>query len=344
MKEYEYRMIQEIEESPSVIEDLLSRYTRGNDFKLDEEMINCLKGADQVIFLACGTSFHASHIGVYLFRKMGKMSDIYIASEWAYNPVIYGKKPVFILVSQSGETADIIACRNHLHGPIIAITNARGSTIDRMADYVLPLDCGEEKAIAATKSYVAQVAMIALLCKAVANDNSVIKELANLKNAISKVIDEQSICEKLASLFIPAKDAFFLGRGIDHFAALEASLKLKETCYIHSEAYPGGELKHGPVALVQEGVVVVGFISDDQTAELFRTNLDYTKEQNGTLVVISSKHLAKEGDAFVTDDVAYYLEPVVKVVVMQLVAYYTSKGKGINVDNPRSLVKAVTVE
>ena len=344
MSNYEFRMIEEIEQSPSVIENLLKMYTNGKDIKLDPEMLETLREADDVIFLACGTSFHASHIGVYLFRQMGKMSDIYIASEWAYNPVIYGKKPVFILVSQSGETADIIACKKHLKGSVIAITNSRGSTIDKMADYIMPLDCGEEKAIAATKSYIAQVAAITLLVKAVKNESKVIEDLKELKDAVSDVIARQEICEQLSKLFVPAKDAFFLGRGIDYFAALEASLKLRETCYIHSEAYPGGELKHGPVALVQEGVVVVGFISDDKTAELFRTNLDYTKEQNGSLVIISSHHLAKENDSFVTKDVAYYLEPVVKVVVMQLVAYYTSKNKGINVDNPRSLVKAVTVE
>lgn len=344
MKQYPFYMIKEIEESPSVIEHLLSLYTKEDKFNFDAKLLETLKEADQVIFLACGTSYHASHNGVYLFRKLGKMADVYIASEWAYNPVIYGKKPVFVLVSQSGETADIIACKKHLNGPIVAMTNCVGSTIDKMADFVLPLDCGKENAIAATKSYVAQMVLITLLVKACEEDNNVIGEVKKLKDAIEYVISKQEICEQISHLFVPSKDAFFLGRGVDYFAALEASLKLKETCYIHSEAYPGGELKHGPVALVSEGVIAVGFISDDATSELFRTNLDYIKEQKGTLVIISSKHLAKDNDNFVTPDVAYYFEPVIKVVVMQLVAYYTSKNKGINVDNPRSLVKAVTVE
>jgi glucosamine--fructose-6-phosphate aminotransferase (isomerizing) len=275
---------------------------------------------------------------------MGKMSDAYIASEWAYNPVIYGKKPVYILVSQSGETADIIACKKHLNGPVISITNCKGSSIDKMADYVVPLDCGKENAIAATKSYVAQVTVISLVANATRDYTTAISDVKHLKEAINEVISKQDICEEISKVFVPAKDAFFLGRSVDHFAALEASLKLKETCYIHSEAYPGGELKHGPVALVTDGVIVVGFISDDETNELFRKNLDYIKEQKGTLVIISSNHLAKEDDHFVTPDVAFYLEPVIKVVVMQFVAYFTSKNKGINVDNPRSLVKAVTVE
>lgn len=341
----EWNMHKEICESPRVIENLVSNYFIDGKFNFSNEMMNALKNSDDIIFVACGTSYHASHIGVHMFRKLGKMSDAYLASEWAYNPVIYGKKPLFVLVSQSGETADILACKDVLKGrDVISITNCRGSSVDKMAKWNLPLDCGEEKAIAATKSYVAQVVVISMLANALENNENALKDYEALKSSIELTIKNENKCEEISKIFVKAKDAFFLGREIDYYAALEASLKLKETCYIHSEAYAGGELKHGPVALIENGVPFVGFISSPKTAQLFRKNLNDIEGNKGTKIIISSESLAQEGDSFITKDVAYYLEPVAKVVVFQLIAFHTSKNKGFNVDNPRNLVKAVIVE
>ena len=338
------KMYKEIHETPKEILHILDMYTDGDEFKFDERLIEKLKGADQIIFIACGTSYHACRMGVDFFIRAGKMANAYIASEWAYNPVVYGKNPVFFLVSQSGETGDVLACKFYKNDTIVAVTNKKNSSIDKMAKYSVPLDCGEELGIAATKSFSTQYVVLYLLASAVQGRNAAIDEVRKTAEAVEKIFALEDEIASYADIFVPRNRAFILGRGIDYIAATEGSLKIKETSYMFAEPYASGEFKHGYIALVEFGVPVIGLLSSPSTAKIFRTNLDDVKSKGGNLVIISSKPLAKEGDQIVIPSVNQYIDPLLLIIVLQILAAHISHRKGINTDSPRSLVKSVKGE
>ena len=338
------KMYKEIMETPSKVEHLLELYTKNDKFNFNNKMIEKLKKADQIIFIACGTSYHACRFGVDFFTRAGKMSDAYIASEWAYNPVVYGKNPVFILVSQSGETGDILACKFYQPNTIIAITNNKDSSIDKLATYSIPLDCGEEKGIAATKSFATQYIVLYLLAAAVQDNTSAIEDVKKSIEGIKEVFELEEKISKAADIFVPRNRAFLLGRGIDYLSATEGSLKIKETSYMFAEPYASGEFKHGYIALVEFGVPVIGLLSSSTTSNVFRQNLDDVKSKGGQLVVISSLKLSKPDDQIVTPSISPYIDPLLQIIALQILAMHISFKKGIDTDSPRSLVKSVKGE
>ena len=344
---YPHYMLKEIEEADSCVKLLVDNYYDGKSFLFDKEMMRQIKEADNIVFLACGTSYHACLLGSRFFKNAGKISDVYIASEWAYNPYTSGKKTVYIFMSQSGETADLIHCLSvakKMDGTIITITNTQGSTLSRSADHTLLLYAGIEVAVASTKAYVAQVSALALLAGALNDDASVIADLEAVIAAQQSVIDNHDKIKNLAAFVSGKNDVYFLGRGLDYDLALECSLKLKEITYIHSEAFPGGELKHGPIALIEKDTPVIGFISDAKTELAMRSNLHEVEARGARVIVVSSITLAHPEDDFVVPYAPKYLSSLVKVLFGQYLAYYVALKRGLNIDKPRNLAKSVTVE
>ncbi len=348
LKGYPHYMLKEIEEIVPIIHRITSTYYQDNKFLFDKQLIKDLNESDHIIFVACGTSYHASLVGGRYFENYGKSASRFIASEWAFHPTFPGQKPFVILISQSGETADLIHCldtikKHNLNNLII--TNTGGSTLDRNCRYSLLLHAGIEVSVASTKAYVAQVTLLALLAASLQNDASVIDDL---KHCVTVVEDIQKnykpMIQKVASELKDKTNIFYLGRSYDYFLSLEASLKLKEISYIHSEAIPGGELKHGPIALIEEGLPVIVFITDPSTAPSMRGNIEEVKSRGAKVYVISTAELAQQGDTIIVKDYAPYLSSVAISTIAFYLAYYVSLAKGLNVDKPRNLAKSVTVE
>jgi glucosamine--fructose-6-phosphate aminotransferase (isomerizing) len=272
---------------------------------------------------------------------------VYIASEFAYYPEIKGQNPVFVVISQSGETADLIRCVKLIQNqgsPLITITNTKGSSLDRASDFTLLLYAGMEIAVASTKAYVAQVALLAILRASLIGNTEVVSDLLEVIKAMKSLIDSKMDIKAIAEEIAPQPNAFFLGRGYDFDAALEASLKLKEITYIHSEGLPGGELKHGPIALIKKDVPVIAFISDQTTAAAIRSNLQEVMARGAKVYPISNMALAKDEDAFVTGNTKVYLSPLMKALVGQYLSYYAALFLNKDIDKPRNLAKSVTVE
>jgi glutamine---fructose-6-phosphate transaminase (isomerizing) len=344
---YSHFMLKEIEESPSVIRRLTDNYFDGTKYLFPREILKAIEEADDVVFLACGTSHYASLLGVEYMHFLGKRSEAYIASEWAYYPVLGAKKPIYILLSQSGETADLILCQKFINDngqTNIAITNTKGSTIERKATYSLLVYAGLEVAVASTKSYVAQVVLLAMITSALTKTVKSIRHLQLLSASLQDIIARKEEIHELAKTIYGARDAFYVGRGYDYEAALECALKLKEISYIHSEAYPGGELKHGPIALIESETPVIGLISDPSSAMAMRNNLVELSSRGAHIIIVATKALKAEGDTFLVNDLKPYLAAIPKVVFGQYLSYYVALEKKLPIDKPRNLAKSVTVE
>ena len=266
------------------------------------------------------------------------------------------KHPLFIFLSQSGETADsrvVLQEAIKRNIPSLTLTNVPNSTLAREATASLSLEAGPEIAVASTKAYTAQIALEAILAKAlgekIGNENA---RAFDLKTAFAlaaegaeQVISSKEKIEQLAQKFLlPSRNAFYIGRGIDYPLALEAALKLKEVSYIQTEGFAAAELKHGTISLIEKGTPVIALINDPLTADLMRGNIQEVIARGASVITIASKKLAVDDDDIVLPEINYYLTPLVSVVVAQLFAYYASKDKGLDVDKPRNLAKSVTVE
>lgn len=347
LKGYPHFMLKEIDEIDAVINRLIDLYARDGCYCFDPKLIEDLKNADDIVFIACGTSYHASLVGAKYFENIGKHAYVHVASEFGYYPKKNGENTVYVLLSQSGETADSIRCQKYLneqHKKILVITNTRGSTLERNATYPLALDAGVEISVASTKVYSAMVTVLVLLAGAVVNQPDAVKQLRDVARSIMTIKARKDEFKNVALKIKNATSLFYLGRGYDYITALEASLKLKETSYIHSEAFPGGEIKHGPIALITEKTPVIIFISDPITADAMRNNAKEIESRGAKVYIVSSENLKQEGDAIVVDDSSAYLSPLIKSVVAFYLAYFVSSAKGLDVDKPRNLAKAVTVE
>lgn len=345
--EYPHYMLKEIEEAPLCIKRLIDNYFDGNKYLFDEELIKTLKDVDDVVFLACGTSYYSCLMGSTFMKSLGKRSSAHIASEWAYYPEFGSEKTLYVVVSQSGETADLIRCLQlvNKHGyKSLTITNTKGSTLEREATYSVLLYAGVEIAVASTKAYSAQVASMALLKGAIENDATVVNDLLDVCNKLEDIKKQKEEFKEIAQQIKDKKHVFFLGRGLDYYLCLEGSLKLKEISYIHSEAFPGGELKHGPIALIEQGTPVFGYISDSNTEMQLRSNYHEVEARGAHVISIVSSSLKKAGDKIVVPDTPLYLCALTKVMVAQYIAYYTALALGADIDKPRNLAKSVTVE
>ena len=346
---YDHYMIKEIEEIESVVKRLHSLYYKEDgSLNFDPELIRKLRESDHIIFLGCGTSYHASLVAGRYFEECGTPIAAYIASEWAFHPMFPGKKPFIILISQSGETADLIHCLKIVKEKgyeSLIITNTKGSSLERGCTYSLLLNAGVEVSVASTKAYVAQVVALLLLVSATYPGFSKSDDLLKACDVIASIRKTlKTKIKEVANEIKDKKDIFYLGRGYDYYLSLEASLKLKEISYIHSEAIAGGELKHGPIALIEDGTPVVVFVTDKITASSMRGNIEEVKSRGAKVYVISTKELSKEGDAIVVSDYESYLSSIIVSSIAFYLAYFVALLKGYNVDKPRNLAKSVTVE
>lgn len=345
---YDHYMLKEIEEIETVVKRLLDKYYDGDNINFNQEMIKKIRESDHIIFLGCGTSYHASLIGGRYFEQIGIPTASYIASEWAFHPMFPGKKPFVILISQSGETADLIHClkivKEHNYETLI-ITNTKGSTLERGCTYSILLHAGVEVSVASTKAYVAQVVALLLIVASAFNLHYVKNDIIKATQVISHIRKNyKAKAKEIADKIKDKNDIFYLGRGYDYYLSLEASLKLKEVSYIHSEAIAGGELKHGPIALIENGTPVIVFITDKITASSMRGNIEEVKSRGANVYVISTKELSKEDDAIIVEDYPSYLSSIIVSSIAFYLAYFVANLKGYNVDKPRNLAKSVTVE
>ncbi|XYG85069.1 glutamine--fructose-6-phosphate transaminase (isomerizing) [Limosilactobacillus reuteri] len=355
---YPYYMLKEIDEQPAVMRKLVQEYFGDNDVaQINEEMLKDMADADHLYIVGAGTSYHAGLVGARIFEKLcGIPTSVHISSEFAYEQLLLSKKPFFIFLSQSGETADsreVLVNVNKHNWPSLTITNVDKSTLSREATYTELLYAGPEIAVASTKAYTAQIAVEAILAQALgvymdkqaAKDFDVKHQLGLVANGMQSITDSKKKVEEIASRYLSkSPSAFYIGRGMDWSVSLEAALKLKEISYVQAEGFASGELKHGTIALIEDQTPVIGIITQDRTAGLTRSNLEETQARGANAITIVSRHLAKEDDTFVLPDVDEVLTPLLSVIPAQLLAYYTSLGKGLDVDKPRNLAKSVTVQ
>ena len=355
---YPYYMLKEIDEQPAVMRKLVQEYFGDNDIaQINEEMLKDMANADHLYIVGAGTSYHAGLVGARIFEKLcGIPTSVHISSEFAYEQPLLSKKPFFIFLSQSGETADsreVLVNVNKHTWPSLTITNVDKSTLSREATYTELLYAGPEIAVASTKAYTAQIAVEAILAQALgvymdkqaAKDFDVKHQLGLVANGMQSITDSKKKVEEIASRYLSkSPSAFYIGRGMDWSVSLEAALKLKEISYVQAEGFASGELKHGTIALIEDQTPVIGIITQDRTAGLTRSNLEETQARGANAITIVSRHLAKEDDTFVLPDVDEVLTPLLSVIPAQLLAYYTSLGKGLDVDKPRNLAKSVTVQ
>ncbi|AEM79523.1 MULTISPECIES: glutamine--fructose-6-phosphate transaminase (isomerizing) [Thermoanaerobacter] len=361
---YEHFMIKEIHEQPSAIKDTLrGRIIDDSEIVLDDVKITKedLEKIDKIFIVACGTAYHAGVVGKYVIENLARIPvEVDVASEFRYRNPLVNERTLTIVISQSGETADTIAALKEAKkkgSRVIAITNVVGSSVSREADDVLYTWAGPEIAVASTKAYTTQLIALYLVAMDLAIKRGTITktkvmelctELKKLPEKVQYLLDNKDVIQKFASEHYNAKDVFYIGRGLDYAVAMEGSLKLKEISYIHSEAYPAGELKHGTLALVEEGTLVIALATQDDLFEKMLSNIKEVKARGGFLVAFAKQgNLQLEG---VVDKVIYIpetlkeLTPVLTVVPLQLLAYYMAVEKGCDVDKPRNLAKSVTVE
>ncbi|MBQ8002562.1 MAG: glutamine--fructose-6-phosphate transaminase (isomerizing) [Clostridia bacterium] len=349
---YAHFMLKEIEEQPAVIRKLIQEYTNENgDIGVDKAILKDIEECDRIYIIACGTSYHAGLVGKQLFEKMaGKPCDSFIASEFVHNTPLLSKKPFFIFISQSGETADsraVMVKVKAMGHRILTITNVKGSTLSREANHTLLLHAGPEIAVASTKAYTAQLAVLAILASTVATDPQIdIKyELSKVANVIETICSESETYKYLAEKYLKnARNAFYIGRSIDYYVCLEAALKLKEISYIQAEGFAAGELKHGTIALIEKGTPVIAVITQDNINLNTRSNIEEVKARGAKTLVISTNSLSSHNDKIIIRDVHPLLTPIVSVVPTQYIAYYAALCKGRDIDKPRNLAKSVTVE
>ncbi|WP_346207958.1 glutamine--fructose-6-phosphate transaminase (isomerizing) [Caldifermentibacillus hisashii] len=353
---YPHYMLKEIDEQPFVIRTIIQKYSNDNgELVIDQNILGAINQADRLYIIAAGTSYHAGMVGKNIIERLAKIpTEVHVASEFGYNMPLLSEKPLFIFISQSGETADsraVLVQIKKMGYQALTITNVPGSTLSREADYTLLLHAGPEIAVASTKAYTAQVAVLSILAEVVARskglaiDVDLVHELGIVASAMEELCDTRDAFEQIASDYLSfARSSFFIGRTLDYAVCLEGALKLKEISYIQAEGFAGGELKHGPIALIEEGTPVF-VLSTQENANLpIRGNVKEVAARGANACIISMKGLEMDGDRFVLPQVHELLTPLISVVPMQFIAYYAALHRGCDVDKPRNLAKSVTVE
>ncbi|HFI0549987.1 TPA: glutamine--fructose-6-phosphate transaminase (isomerizing) [Streptococcus suis] len=356
---YPYYMLKEIDEQPTVMRKLISAYTNeAGQVTVDADIIKAVQEADRIYILAAGTSYHAGFASKDFLEKLTDTPvELGISSEWGYNMPLLSKKPLFVMISQSGETADsrqVLVKANEMSIPSLTVTNVPGSTLSREATYTMLLHAGPEIAVASTKAYTAQIATLAVLAKAIgdangnayAKDFDLVHELSIVAQSIEASLSEKDvIAEKVEKLLATTRNAFYIGRGSDYYVSMEASLKLKEISYIQCEGFAAGELKHGTISLIEDGVPVLALISNHpHLASHTRGNIQEVVARGANVLTIVDEAVAKEEDDITVTTVHPFLSAIAMVVPTQLIAYYATLQRGLDVDKPRNLAKSVTVE
>ena len=355
---YPYYMLKEIDEQPTVMRKLISAYTDDKgQVSVDADIVKAVQEADRLYILAAGTSYHAGYASKRMLEELTDTPvELGIASEWGYAMPLLSKKPLFIFISQSGETADsrqVLVKANQMGIPSLTVTNVPGSTLSREANHTMLLHAGPEIAVASTKAYTAQIATLAFLAKAVGDANAsekaaafdLVHELSLVAQSIESTLSEKELIDnKVRGLLETTRNAFYIGRGQDYYVAMEASLKLKEISYIQCEGFAAGELKHGTISLIEDGTPVLALLSDEVLASHTRGNISEVVARGAKVLTIAEENVAKEGDDIVLNQVHSYLSPISMVVPTQLIAYFATLHRGLDVDKPRNLAKSVTVE
>lgn len=353
---YEHYMLKEIHEQPAVMRRIIQEYQDDQgELKIDPEIVKDVKEADRIYIIAAGTSYHAGLVGKeYIEKWAGIPTEVHVSSEFVYNMPLLSEKPLFIYISQSGETADsraVLVETTKLGHKSLTITNVAGSTLSREADHTLLLHAGPEIAVASTKAYTAQIAVLSILSQVVATergrkaDIDLLRELAKVTTAIETIVDDAPKMEQIATDFLETtRNAFFIGRTIDYNVSLEGALKLKEISYIQAEGFAGGELKHGTIALIEEGTPIVALATQEGVNLSIRGNVKEVVARGAHPCIIAMEGLEKPGDTYVIPHVHELLTSLVSVVTLQLISYYAALHRGLDVDKPRNLAKSVTVE
>ena len=361
---YEHFMMKEICEQPEALRKTIFPRLRDGRVVLDEIKLTAeeIRNINKVFIVACGTSYHVGVVAKYAFEKLLKLPmEVDVASEFRYRDPILDEKTLVIIISQSGETADTLAAlrmAKRSGARVLSIVNVVGSTIANESDDVLYTWAGPEIAVASTKAYSTQLAVIYLIVLYLAQELGVLPEeerkeyLADLQRlpdlAAACLADKETI-QYFASQYFNAREMYFIGRNVDYAASLEASLKLKEISYIHSEAYTGGELKHGPISLIEDGTLVISICTYDRLFEKMMSNVKEVKARGAVVLGITTrdreKALRQETDyQFCIPKITDFMLPSLSIIPLQLFAYYVASMKGCDIDKPRNLAKSVTVE
>ena len=347
---YKHFMLKEIMEEPIVLQRTINKYINKMDDIFD------VSNYDEIHIVACGSALYAGMIGKNLLEEKANIKCITeCASEYRYNKVIYDRKTLVILVSQSGETADTIAAmRKAIKKGVdtLAIVNVKTSTIAREAKYKLFIEAGPEIAVATTKAYLLQVAMFSLLTLKAAKEKDLEKNYKNilieakrLPELLSNVLSDRKIFENVGKELKDKEDAFYIGRGTDYSMCKEGSLKLKEVSYIHSDAYEAGELKHGTISLIEDDMPVFAIITNDTIKEKTESNIVEVESRNAKVYLITNDNdLPQHHFKYVVEKISDYFQPILIVPPLQLIGYYTALAKNLEIDKPRNLAKSVTVE
>ena len=347
---YKHYMLKEIMEEPIVLARTLNRYINNMESVFD------VSKYEEIHIVACGSAMYAGMIGKSLLEEKANIKCLVeCASEYRYKKVIYDRKTLVILVSQSGETADTVAAMRKAHEENIdtlAIVNVKTSTMAREAKHVMLIEAGPEIAVATTKAYLLQVAVFSLIALKAANllgleknYNDILKEAENLPKLLKKVLEDKEEFKSISKEIYQNKDVFYIGRGIDYAMCLEGSLKLKEVSYTHSDAYQAGELKHGTISLIEEDVPVFAIITDDRIKDKTESNVIEVDSRKAKVFTITNDDTIKNHHKkYVVPKTSYYLQAILTVPPLQLVGYYVGDLKKLDIDKPRNLAKSVTVE
>ena len=346
---YDHYMLKEIMEEPVVLQKTFEPYLE------HLEKLPDLTDYEEIHIVACGSAMYAGMIGKTLLEEYANTKvEIDVASEYRYKNIIYDRKTLVILISQSGETADTIAAMRKAQEhnvETLAIVNVKTSTIARESDSQIFIEAGPEIAVATTKAYILQVGIMALLAyktaltkNLVKEEHKVLEEAEKLPRLIKEVLDRREEYKKVAEAIYQKEDIFFIGRKIDYATSMEGSLKLKEVSYIHSEAYQAGELKHGTISLIDDGMPVFAIITDDTIKDKTISNIEEVKSRGAQTIIISNEKYATDDLQVTVPKISPYFQPILIVPTLQLIAYETAKRRGCDIDKPKNLAKSVTVE
>ena len=349
---YDHFMLKEINEQPKVVMDTIKPFL--DDINLFDEYH--LEKYDHITIVGCGSAYHVGLVGKSLLMKYGRINvDVDIASEYRYTEHIYGKKELIILISQSGETADTLAVLRKAKEDRIdtlAIVNVVGSSIAREADNVIYIKAGPEIAVATTKAYMCQLAVLSIMACYMGIKNHILKknvldDYKELSSLMTELISNDKDCQKIADMIHEHNDVFYIGRKVDYALCMEASLKLKEVSYLHSEAYAAGELKHGTISLVEEDTPVLSIITDEDIYLKTVSNVKEVVSRGAMSIIITNKEVEDKElykEQIIIPDRIDLIESMLVIIKCQLIAYYVAKYNGCDIDKPRNLAKSVTVE
>ncbi len=350
-KDYSHYMLKEIMEEPIVLQKLIKKYSNS----INQEKLN-LSDYKEIDIVACGSAMYAGFIGQNLFEEYANIkTNVYPASEYRYKNKIYNDNTLVILISQSGETADTIAAMREVKRlglPTLAIVNNKDSTIAREADIKILTEAGVEVAVATTKAYILQVSVLALMAYITACKKNLLKESINYNDfekvpiLLKEVIENNNQYKNIAEELYKDERCFYIGRGIDYAMCMEASLKLKEVSYIHSEAYQAGELKHGSISLIEKNTKIISIITDKKLKEKTISNIKEVEARGAKVIIVTTKDLDEFEDhlKIVVPTTNKFMNSILVIATLQLLAYYVALKRNCDIDKPRNLAKSVTVE